>query len=141
MRNMEGLWFRFSLYGSREEVNRECKQRKHRATCPNLLGNFSPSSTPFTSSLTPFPLAGAKMRLQSLALGLLATLVSSVSATALTYKVEANEKACFYTNVDQMNSKVAFYFAVRHSRSHQLANLNSDLFLSVCLLVGWALVS
>jgi hypothetical protein len=43
----------------------------------------------------------------------LAALVSSVSSTALTYKLEANEKACFYASVDQVNAKVAFYFAVR----------------------------
>lgn len=43
----------------------------------------------------------------------LASLASSVAATALTYRLEANEKACFYTNVDQANAKVAFYFAVR----------------------------
>lgn len=42
----------------------------------------------------------------------LASLVTSVTATALTYRLEANEKACFYTNVDQSNAKVAFYFAV-----------------------------
>lgn len=43
----------------------------------------------------------------------LVSLVSSVTATALTYRLEANEKACFYTNVDASNAKVAFYFAVR----------------------------
>ena len=43
----------------------------------------------------------------------LASLVSSVTATALTYRLEANEKACFFTNVEQSNAKVAFYFAVR----------------------------
>jgi hypothetical protein len=42
----------------------------------------------------------------------LASLVSSVTATALTYRLEANEKACFFTNVDQSNAKLAFYFAV-----------------------------
>ena len=42
----------------------------------------------------------------------LASLASSVSATALTYRLEANEKACFYSNVEQANAKVAFYFAV-----------------------------
>lgn len=47
----------------------------------------------------------------------LASLASSVSATALTYRLEANEKACFYTEVEQANAKVAFYFAVSlHSR-------------------------
>lgn len=53
------------------------------------------------------------MRLATLAIGLLATFVSNVTATALTYKLEANEKACFHSNVDHTNSKVAFYFAVR----------------------------
>ena len=43
----------------------------------------------------------------------LVSLASSVTATALTYRLEANEKACFYTNVDSSNAKVAFYFAVR----------------------------
>ena len=82
------------------------------------------------------------MRLQSLALGLFATLVSSVSATALTYKVEANEKACFYANVDQMNAKVAFYFAVRHFLKQSIAQfLLLSLFILVCWLVGWELVS
>lgn len=47
----------------------------------------------------------------------LASLVSSVSATALTYRLEANEKACFYTHVEQPNAKVAFYFAVRRLAS------------------------
>lgn len=45
----------------------------------------------------------------------LASLVSSATATALTYRLDANEKACFYTDIDQLNSKVAFYFAVRTS--------------------------
>lgn len=53
------------------------------------------------------------MRLATLAIGLLATFVSNVTATALTYKLEANEKACFHSNVDNTNSKIAFYFAVR----------------------------
>jgi len=53
-----------------------------------------------------------KMRVAALVLGLLATAISSVSATALTYKLEANEKACFYAQVEQQNAKVAFYFAV-----------------------------
>ncbi|CAI7666802.1 unnamed protein product [Penicillium palitans] len=47
----------------------------------------------------------------------LASLVSSVTATALTYRLEANEKACFFTNVDQSNAKVAFYFAVQSGGS------------------------
>ncbi|KAJ6185453.1 hypothetical protein N7519_006754 [Penicillium mononematosum] len=47
----------------------------------------------------------------------LASLVSSVTATALTYKLDANEKACFFTNVEQSNAKVAFYFAVQSGGS------------------------
>ncbi|OJJ48936.1 hypothetical protein ASPZODRAFT_129270 [Penicilliopsis zonata CBS 506.65] len=57
------------------------------------------------------------MRFAALLIGLLATFVSSVAATALTYKLEANEKACFYTNVEQKNTKVAFYFAVQSGGS------------------------
>ena len=35
-----------------------------------------------------------------------------VSSTALTYKLSANEKACFYSNVENKGAKIAFYFAV-----------------------------
>ncbi|KAL1956847.1 hypothetical protein VTO42DRAFT_6797 [Malbranchea cinnamomea] len=57
------------------------------------------------------------MRLQVLLFGLLACAASCVSATALTYKLEANEKACFYTWVDSPPSKIAFYFAVQSGGS------------------------
>ncbi|KAL4804895.1 emp24/gp25L/p24 family/GOLD-domain-containing protein [Aspergillus unguis] len=57
------------------------------------------------------------MRFSALILGLLAYLVSSVTATALTYRLEANEKACFYKFVDQRSTKVAFYFAVQSGGS------------------------
>ena len=43
---------------------------------------------------------------------LLAYCVSLISATALTYKLDAHEKACFFANVDHKGMKVAFYFAV-----------------------------
>lgn len=52
------------------------------------------------------------MRATSIVAGLLATLIPSVSATALTYKLDAHEKACFYADVTQKDVKVAFYFAV-----------------------------
>lgn len=55
----------------------------------------------------------------------LASLVSTISATALTYRLEANEKACFYTNVEQSNAKVAFYFAVS-SPSSSLSALGQE---------------
>lgn len=44
---------------------------------------------------------------------LLVSLASIVSSTALTYKLAANEKSCFYTFVNEKGVKVAFYFAVR----------------------------
>jgi hypothetical protein len=52
------------------------------------------------------------MKLGLLICGLIAPLSSLVSATALTYKLLANEKACFFTYVEQKGAKIAFYFAV-----------------------------
>src|ERR1700760_1837340 len=45
-------------------------------------------------------------------ISLLAPLASLASATALTYKLAAHEKACFFTDVQTKGSKIAFYFAV-----------------------------
>ncbi|MCJ1246848.1 hypothetical protein MMC30_004057 [Trapelia coarctata] len=50
----------------------------------------------------------------------LAYAFSIVSATALTYKLAPNEKACFFTFVDQRNAKVAFYFAVQSGGSFDI---------------------
>ena len=44
---------------------------------------------------------------------LLGLLTTFTSATALTYKMTPNEKECFYTHVDKVGAKVAFYFAVQ----------------------------
>jgi len=55
--------------------------------------------------------------LSNIAVGLLAMAIPSVSATALTYKLEANEKACFYAAVEGVGSKIAFYFAVQSGGS------------------------
>lgn len=52
------------------------------------------------------------MKATLLSVGLLAWIVSVVSATALTYKISANEKACFYTFSEKKGAKIAFYFAV-----------------------------
>lgn len=52
------------------------------------------------------------MRTLSLFISLLALAVSGVYSTALTYQLGASEKACFFTNVERQNAKVAFYFAV-----------------------------
>ncbi|KFY35435.1 hypothetical protein V494_05891 [Pseudogymnoascus sp. VKM F-4513 (FW-928)] len=53
------------------------------------------------------------MRLSVWACGLLASLSPLVSATALTYKLSANEKACFFSSVEHSGAKIAFYFAVQ----------------------------
>lgn len=44
---------------------------------------------------------------------LLACLVTTTYATALTYRLEAHEKACFFAQVEHKGTKLAFYFAVR----------------------------
>ncbi|KAF2754763.1 supernatant protein factor, C-terminal domain-containing protein [Pseudovirgaria hyperparasitica] len=48
---------------------------------------------------------------------LLAFLTSAVSGTALTYKLLAHEKACYFTDVQQVGAKIAFYFAVQSGGS------------------------
>ncbi|PVI00939.1 hypothetical protein DM02DRAFT_613998 [Periconia macrospinosa] len=51
---------------------------------------------------------------------LLAYCSTLVYATALTYKLEAHEKACFFTNVQHKGTKVAFYFAVQSGGSFDI---------------------
>ncbi|KAI9847956.1 MAG: hypothetical protein M1837_001473 [Sclerophora amabilis] len=46
-------------------------------------------------------------------IALFASFSSLVSATALTYKLSPNEKACFFAWVEEKGAKVAFYFAVQ----------------------------
>jgi hypothetical protein len=53
------------------------------------------------------------MKLPMLLAGLIACLINNVAATALTYKLGANEKACFYATTKKEAEKIAFYFAVR----------------------------
>jgi len=53
------------------------------------------------------------MRVSQLWACLLALHATAISATALTYKMQPNEKSCFFTWVDQKGAKIAFYFAVR----------------------------
>jgi hypothetical protein len=52
------------------------------------------------------------MQLPLFSCGLLALLAAQATATSLTYKLEANEKACFYTATQNKDVKIAFYFAV-----------------------------
>ncbi|MCJ1269690.1 hypothetical protein MMC22_009582, partial [Lobaria immixta] len=49
--------------------------------------------------------------------GLLACVIPLISATALTYKLAPNEKACFFTFVEEKGAKLAFYFAVQSGGS------------------------
>ncbi|MCJ1227718.1 hypothetical protein MMC12_004376 [Toensbergia leucococca] len=44
---------------------------------------------------------------------LLACISPLVAATALTYKLSPNEKACFFSAIENKGSKIAFYFAVQ----------------------------
>lgn len=66
------------------------------------------------------------MKLGLLVCGLIASLLSVASATALTYKLLANEKACFFTYVDQKGAKIAFYFAVSISNGCAYVEVLAD---------------
>lgn len=73
-------------------------------------------STVFLVAPVPKPIIAScrtTMKLTSLAYGLVALFAGHASATALTYKLVANEKACFYANNQDKGQKIAFYFAVR----------------------------
>ncbi|EZF22317.1 hypothetical protein H103_04771 [Trichophyton rubrum CBS 288.86] len=60
------------------------------------------------------------MLFQAIAVWLFAFAVSSVYGTALTYKLDAAEKACFYSWIDKPPAKVAFYFAVQSGGSFDI---------------------
>ncbi|KAG6009383.1 hypothetical protein E4U21_002693 [Claviceps maximensis] len=57
------------------------------------------------------------MRLPTIVAGLIACLVTDVAGTSLTYRLDANEKACFYVETKADNEKVAFYYAVQSGGS------------------------
>ncbi|KAH9909971.1 emp24/gp25L/p24 family/GOLD-domain-containing protein [Xylariomycetidae sp. FL2044] len=57
------------------------------------------------------------MKTTLLSFGLFAWLLSLASATALTYKLQANEKACFFAAPEKQGLKIAFYFAVQSGGS------------------------
>lgn len=52
------------------------------------------------------------LRFLPLVAALILSSLYSVSATALTYKLQPNEKACFFSFAEQKGQKLAFYFAV-----------------------------
>ncbi|OJD33414.1 endosomal cargo receptor [Diplodia corticola] len=51
---------------------------------------------------------------------LVAFFATAGSSTALTYKLAANEKSCFFAHVNQKSAKVAFYFAVQSGGSFDI---------------------
>ncbi|KAL9585135.1 MAG: hypothetical protein Q9212_001701 [Teloschistes hypoglaucus] len=57
------------------------------------------------------------MRLPLLWITLLGYILFYVSATALTYKLQPNEKTCFFSYAEQKGLKLAFYFAVQSGGS------------------------
>lgn len=61
------------------------------------------------------------MRLHTIICSLVAHIVPLISATALTYKLAPNEKACFFSFVEEKGAKLAFYFAVNISLADLLA--------------------
>ncbi|CBY01611.1 similar to transmembrane emp24 domain-containing protein 2 precursor [Plenodomus lingam JN3] len=60
------------------------------------------------------------MRLLLTITGLIATFLTTVSATALTYLLGSHERACFFAHVENKGSKVAFYFAVQSGGSFDI---------------------
>ncbi|KAI5816971.1 emp24/gp25L/p24 family/GOLD-domain-containing protein [Pyronema omphalodes] len=66
-------------------------------------------------------------------LATLCLLVPGSNATALTYKLHANEKQCFYINNEKTQAKVAFYFAVQSGGSfdvdYQVTGPNQKIIL------------
>ncbi|KAL2152440.1 hypothetical protein VTH82DRAFT_5624 [Thermothelomyces myriococcoides] len=60
------------------------------------------------------------MQLPLFSCGLLALLATQAAATALTYKIGANEEACFYAATQKQDEKIAFYFAVQSGGSFDI---------------------
>lgn len=60
------------------------------------------------------------MRSFATIVSLLLAYCTAVYATALTYRLDAHEKACFFANVEHKGTKVAFYFAVQSGGSFDI---------------------
>ncbi|KAK4159024.1 emp24/gp25L/p24 family/GOLD-domain-containing protein [Cladorrhinum sp. PSN259] len=60
------------------------------------------------------------MQLPLVSYGLWALFAAQAAATALTYQLLAHEKACFYTQTQNKDEKVAFYFAVQSGGSFDI---------------------
>ncbi|KAL5116599.1 hypothetical protein ACEQ8H_005477 [Pleosporales sp. CAS-2024a] len=48
------------------------------------------------------------------------SLLAAAYATALTYRLEAHEKACYFANVEHKETNLAFYFAVQSGGSFDI---------------------
>lgn len=57
-------------------------------------------------------------------LSVMLTYTTAVYATALTYKMDAHEVACFFATTVNKGTKLAFYFAVRLVLNLQLHSLH-----------------
>ncbi|KAJ2896432.1 hypothetical protein MKZ38_005559 [Zalerion maritima] len=81
-----------------------------------LVRDIQQYSTITASTNLPAPpnYTGRMMKLSFISMALVAT---QAAATALTYKLTANEKACFYAGAETKGQKVAFYFAVQSGGS------------------------
>jgi hypothetical protein len=78
---------------------------------------------PFSATHRPWPICALRLKMTFTGRSVVASLTvlvaaivlfagNGVQATALTYKIDANERACFYAWVDKVGEKIAFYFAV-----------------------------
>lgn len=74
------------------------------------------------------------MRLISILYGLVAHLLPLVSATALTYKLSPNEKACFFSYVEEKGAKLAFYFAVNSLADPRPLDQTKRIYRGQCLM-------
>jgi len=70
------------------------------------------SSTKMTFAARSFAARSFAASLSALIAAIVLFSGKTVDATALTYKIDANERACFYAWVDKVGEKIAFYFAV-----------------------------
>ncbi|KAJ3411129.1 hypothetical protein HDV05_002693 [Chytridiales sp. JEL 0842] len=90
------------------------------------------SSSSMRSSLKLSPSLAAVAVCMFLALS--STVIPAVNATTLTYRMAPHEKACFYTNANKANEKIAFYFAVQSGGNfdidYEVLGPDNDIILS-----------
>jgi len=87
---------------------------------PTSSGITTSKSAPTQSRRANFPLFFRPILKLNRSFNGLLSVFSGVSATALTYKLAANEKACFFTQAETQGQKVAFYFAVQSGGSFDI---------------------